>query len=359
MSKKIKVLHLINHVQDSGAANLLKSQLQYYSDDIEIHLGYLLKDDGIFKNMNFGNIIKFPLSSAKDIFTIFNLIKYILKYKIDIIHTHLIQSSLIGRFVSIFFPKLKVFTTKHSVKYSNPERLVYKLENKTLNFSDAIICISDYVKEYLSKMGIKENKLFRVYNGIDYDYFNSAKPPDYKSNYIGIVAMLVRQKGIDNLLKAFKIVISKYPDAKLEIVGNGPLMSELETLAHKLGISEFVNFSGRVSHKEVREKMSKWRAMVLPSRWEAFGLVIAEANAVGLPVIASNVGAIPELIEDGKNGMIFRAGDVSELAGKIKSIYNDPNLAQKMGQDAKKYSKKFDIKDKVSAKEKLYKELIK
>jgi len=147
------------------------------------------------------------------------------------------------------------------------------------------------------------------------------------------VGRLSREKGIDTLLCA-----ARYTNNPVRIVGDGPLRAELEIAA-----PPNVTFLGRIPHDRVIEEMAKARCLVLPSvSYEGFPVTLVEAYSIGLPVIASRLGSLKELIEDGVTGLHFTPNDVTELTRSIQRLHEDRDFSTRLGQEARKqYEARF------------------
>lgn len=147
---------------------------------------------------------------------------------------------------------------------------------------------------------------------------------------LGGVGRLSREKGFDVLIRA----MAELPQAVLELAGDGPCRAELEALARRLGLAERVRFLGW--HPCPAEVMSAWDVVVVPSRREGFGLVALEAMLAGVPVVASRVGGLPELVRDRQTGLLFDPENPSELADAVREVLSDPLEAQARCQAALK-----------------------
>jgi len=163
--------------------------------------------------------------------------------------------------------------------------------------------------------------------------FGSVDAPGLNVGYAG---RLVREKGLEDLLNA---VARCDESVKLELVGDGPLREELFELAVRLKISHRVRLVGAMNVHDLANWMSLLDVFVLPSRtttsWkEQFGRVIVEAGACGIPVVASDSGAIPEVV--GEGGLVFRERDVDHLAACIERLRAGPNLRRKLGQTGRR-----------------------
>lgn len=146
------------------------------------------------------------------------------------------------------------------------------------------------------------------------------------------VGSLIYLKGIHNLVKAMAPVCVTRPLARLIIVGKGEYRGELEGLVERLGLSGKVTFTGELPPSLLREQMWKCRTLVLPSLTEGLPRVLLEAMACGKPVIGTAVGGIPELIEDGVNGLLVPPDDVEALTGAIEKLLADEETARRMGE---------------------------
>jgi len=150
-------------------------------------------------------------------------------------------------------------------------------------------------------------------------------------NYILFVGRADRVKGINYLIEAFDKIKLEFPEFKLVLVGEG--------LGSNSKLKEKIEFKGRLSLKETKDIMKNCYCLVLPSLSEGLPRVIMEAQALGKPVIGSNVGGIPELIEDGQNGFLFKAGDSGDLAEKLRILLKDKKMALEMGQRGREFVK--------------------
>ena len=157
-------------------------------------------------------------------------------------------------------------------------------------------------------------------------------PPSPELLFVG---SLHRTKGVDVLLDAWARVLREMPDAKLRIVGDGPMEAELRASAAGLPSPANVRFVGRISRGEVAQAMDEARALVVPSRSEGFGLVILEAMARARPVIASNVGGIPELVIDGETGALVPPERDDLLANAIVTLLEDGDRCERLGRQGR------------------------
>lgn len=212
-------------------------------------------------------------------------------------------------------------------------------EKKAVKSVDKIIAVSEFTKKQIVKYyGVKNDKITVIYNGIDKKRLNILDDDltKFKNNnnllnkkcvlFVGRIDD--HRKGLDLLLKAFKQVLNNL-DAVLIVVGNGNNKKPVE-MCKNLGISDNVIFKGFVDESTLQLYYKSCDVYVCPSKLEGFGLTILEALSNGAPVIASNVGAIPEIIKEGENGFLVDAHDSKQLAKRICSILNDKVLKDKI-----------------------------
>lgn len=147
---------------------------------------------------------------------------------------------------------------------------------------------------------------------------------------IGYVGRLAHVKGVDILLQAIA-KLNKDIDCKLIIVGDGSEKEELISLAKNLDIHHLVYFAGRISHDQVLQAIKGFDIAIVPSRDEGFGLSALEAMSVGIPVIASKVGALSEVVIDTVTGLLYKSEDPTDLTNKITSLLNDSEQRKKLG----------------------------
>jgi glycosyltransferase involved in cell wall biosynthesis len=142
-------------------------------------------------------------------------------------------------------------------------------------------------------------------------------------------------KGQDVLISALALLPPSAAQTRVEFLGSGPTLEGLRQQARQAGVADRCLFTGSVAHDEVLRRMSRARATIVPSRDEAFGLVNIESLSVGTPVIASNVGGIPEIIRDGVEGFLVPSGDSKVLAEKIARLLPDCGLRERLGLNAR------------------------
>ncbi|MCK4444478.1 MAG: glycosyltransferase family 4 protein, partial [Thermoplasmata archaeon] len=175
------------------------------------------------------------------------------------------------------------------------------------------------------ELGLEASKIAKIPNGFDVTMVDDAEPIDLSgSPRILFVGMLTQDKGINTLITAFVSTRKEFPEARLYIVGDGPERDRLEQSCVELGLGDSVSFEGYLPQRKLYSYYKSVDIFVLPSVREGFGIVLLEAMAADLPVIASDVvGAARELVKDPRYGRLFSAGDSRELADCLKSLIEE------------------------------------
>lgn len=260
-----------------------------------------------------------------DPITVIRLARLIRSRNIDVIHTHLSTASLLGAFAARL---VHIRSVAH----------VHGLNSATcFRYSDRVIAVSEAAKQFLCAQGLNEAKMRVVHNGVDLTRF-SPVPQDVASNRLGwdpqqftfgVFGRLSPEKGQATAIEAAFLLKQQGVDARLVLVGAGNDREDLERSAAALGIADSVAFAGFV--EDVREMMSACDAVVVPSRREGFGLAAVEAMALERPVVASNVGGLPEIVIPGETGTLFAPGDPNSVAQALHALASDRSAAGSMG----------------------------
>lgn len=225
-----------------------------------------------------------------------------------------------------------------------------------LQNADAILALTENMRTKLKN--ICNTEIYVIPNGIELEEYNDEVMfPDRKANTKNIlfVGRLRPVKGVQYLITAMKKIHEKMPDSRLILVGDGEERERLAALAIQLGIQEYVQFVGIVPQEEVKTFMQNADVFVLPSLSEGFPNVILEAMACGLPVIASRVGGIPDIITNDTNGYLVDAKDTDDMANKILLLLSDDNLRKKFSDNNRDLVKKYDWENLTIELEKIYK----
>ncbi|MGZ6266003.1 MAG: glycosyltransferase [Candidatus Limnocylindrales bacterium] len=251
----------------------------------------------------------------------------------EIIHNHMYRAEVIGTRAALLLgekgcKRPAIISTVHSSRVRCME------DRQTLRqltpLMDRLIVVSKAIERKVGDEGRLDVPVTLIYNGVDLQRYNHQQPcctlhDDYDipeaSPIVGVVARLEAEKGHRTLVDAWPEVIAAVPNAWLLVVGEGSERDALEAEAASLGVSERVVFTGR--REDVPAVTAALDVAVLPSYREAQGLSVLEAMALSRPVVASNVGGIPEMIEDGVTGLLVPPNDCDALAAAIIKLLTD------------------------------------
>lgn len=357
----MKILHVGEYVNGGVATYLrtLLSGLQKY-DDIE---NYLLISK--YKSQQgWENITKkvFYYKYKRSIFNIFSAIKQIHAViedvNPDIIHVHSTWAGLFVRLPYLFRKrKVKIIYQSHGWAFlmdtSNYKKNIYALVEKILSIStDKIINISNYEQNQAIKYGLNKNKMIMIYNGVEDKINKSNLKLNWDKNKINLlfVGRLDRQKGLDLFLDVYNKM--KLENMHLYVIGTSVLDDSLPKS------TKYVTYLGWVDNKDIDVYYQSCDAVIMPSRWEGFGLVVIEAMKNSKAVIVSNRGALPELIKEDFTGYIFNIDDKFSLKNRLLGLDKEKiNILGENGRNV--YLQNFTDKIFVNKIYDLYKILIK
>lgn len=300
------------------------------------------------------NLIYLNKKKGIDVRVMFKIVRLFKEYKPDVVHTHLNVMAYILPATILNKVRLR-FHTVHSIAQEEAKgisRLVMKLAYKFFNFTPIAIC--ETVKKTIQETYKISEDIPCIYNGIDIDIFkysNDIKKNNESINLINI-GTLYHVKNHELLIEAFYEVQKNYPNITLEIVGDGELRSILERKIKKYKLKEKIILKGYLEN--VSKELKKSDIYVMSSNYEGLPLSILEAMACGLPIIATNVGGIPEVVTNNKNGILVDVGNKKQLIDALRKIIYDYNLRSIMGKFSLEMSKKYNIQNMTSEYEKLY-----
>jgi glycosyltransferase involved in cell wall biosynthesis len=270
--------------------------------------------------------------------------KIIRDFNPDILHAHFASSYGLIAALSGFNPYI-IYVWGDDILYFPQKSLLHKaLIKYTLTKADRVLATSKMMVRETQKYASGE--IGEIPFGIDVNVF---KPQQVDSLLekddivIGTIKGLDQQYGIEYLIRAFKILKDKYQTLplKLMIAGDGPLEKNLKELVQTLNLGKSTLFTGRVSYNQVPQYHNMLSIYVALSVSESFGVAILEASACNKPVVVSDVGGLPEVVEDGVTGFIVPARDADQAAAAIERLIFDEPLRQKMGQAGRARVKKL------------------
>jgi len=327
----VKVLHVITTINLGGAENhLFELVRQQVSAGKRVAVAYL-KGDHYWKSKyeDLGVEVFFLDSKNHQIFFKFGELKNVIqKVQPDLVHAHMPPAELLTRLALLGNSGLKMIISKH-----NDERFAEIPFNDVLarwvaRRAYKIICISSAVKSFMEeKARLESSRLEKVYYAVDHQRFQQAVPAedllDTSQTTFGTIARLVPQKSLHTLLNSFAAFQNENTNSRLIIIGEGPLKGELSKQAKELGITDKLIWTGK--RADIPSALKAFDVFVLSSIYEGFGLVLLESMAANVPVIASNVSAIPEVLDQGKSGILFECQNERALYEAMKEMSHPDN----------------------------------
>jgi glycosyltransferase involved in cell wall biosynthesis len=296
--------------------------------------------------------------------------KVIKKNRVELIHANFYGPAIAGSILSRFYniPLVKtvhhIYIPEYWKQYREKNRAPYyssvagRLFQKLYLMTpvDRIHSVSAATSTDLHQYGIKWPMQI-IPNGIDISEYDNYFENEY-AQYILFIGRLVFHKNLEVVIASFVEVQARFPSSKLIIVGTGPMEAELRAMVARLGLKDNIQFAGGIDHKEKLELLSKCTAVVLPSLVEGFGLVLLEAFAMRKPVLVSNIGALPEMVNEGFDGYILPPYDSHEWSRKILLLLSDQRMCKSMGERGRqKVEKKYNLNHISDLMESLYLEV--
>lgn len=294
----------------------------------------------------------FPCRGRLDLKTMFLIREYILSHNIKILHSHDSKSNFYGFLVSLA-TKIRVIATCHNwIRTDRKMSFYFYLDRFLLIYFDFVVAVSPPIRDILLNRGIKHEKTAIIYNGVCLDdfrnYYSNQNNRDLRNEFgipqgclvVGAVGRLSPEKGFAFLLEAAKEVLDDFPNTYFLIVGDGPERKELTSLCSLLDIGKNVIFTG--IRNDIGRIYPVMDLVVISSVMEGLPMTLLEAMASRRPIISTNVGAIPQVIEHGNNGLLVEPGSVMQLAAAIKGLLINKEQAETLAQKGyEKVSKYF------------------
>lgn len=362
---KPRVAHVINSFGLGGVPQVAYQLLRSLpADTYDLYL-YILKsyDDNSkarqqlsdhFKDI--GVTVRCPDRDEKKFYVVSQLTSWLLSDRINILHTHSYKPNIYGRLAGLLCRQtgLKIIAHYHNYydnKWAGGDSLIFEQQLK-LSTDHFLACSASVAQHAADKIGIKQERIEILLNGIDLSRFNVSHDReaikselglagDYK--LIGTVGRLCEQKAQDIFLEAAARINRSYPNTMFLIVGaadESEMLARLQAQTNALGLQDMVRFLGYVS--DIPRIYSLLDILVMPSRWEGFGLALVEAMAMGLPIVATHVGGIPEVVIENETALLVPPEDVSALTQAIERLLTQPDLATAMLNAGRKRASQFD-----------------
>ncbi|MDD5039545.1 MAG: glycosyltransferase [Patescibacteria group bacterium] len=251
----------------------------------------------------------------------------------DIIHAHWVGAGIIGVVVRRFTRARLVVTVHGSDAYlSTRNRLFRSISRYVLRRADGVITVAKQQRDIILGLGVNPRRVAVIPNGVSNAEELLRIPfADAANHSVVWIGRFTEEKNPRLAIQAFQAVLIHAPDARLTMIGDGPERAPCEALCRKLGIQKSVAFTGAVDKRDVPRQFARHALLMLTSNREGFPLVIIEALAAGRPVVATNVGGVSDIIQDGTAGFVVPPGTPEAIADSIVKLIADPSLRGQFG----------------------------
>lgn len=285
-------------------------------------------------------ITRLPRLGRVDPVLLWRIYSKIKKAKPDIVHTHLFKSDIHGRFAARLARVPVVISTLHNCNNWAKNPILGRIYGANARLADYIIAVSEEVRDYSIRYShLDPKKITTIANAIPLARFRDSSCAGGRirqefnipssASVIGIVARLTEQKDHDNFLHAAQKILNDAPETYFLIVGDGPLAASLKKLAVSLDIQNSTIFCG--NRQDIPAVMAALDILVFSSRWEGLPVALLEGLASALPVVATNVGGIPGVIQNGITGFLVPPADPDALAYSCNTLIRDTALRERIG----------------------------
>jgi glycosyltransferase involved in cell wall biosynthesis len=263
-------------------------------------------------------------------FTLLSLLWVMRRHRISVVNVHF-PSAMFGYFALCrrLVPGSRLVVSIHGTDLLNPQgqpRAVDRVFRWLLRAADKVVAPSTgFAAQCAPVLPNAGEGTEVILNGTDLGALVEQGVEREEASLLA-VASLDHWKGLDVLLRAMALLHDEFPSLRLECAGEGPERRRLEALALSLGLGASVTFVGFLDRAALAGRLARCTVFVLPSRSEPFGIAVVEALAAGAPVVASDVGGIPEILQDGREGLLVPPGDPTALAAALRRLLNDARL---------------------------------
>ena len=375
---RYNILFLIDSLGMGGAERLLVTSLNYFDKTyfnlrvcaFNVRDGNPIAED--IQQIAHVPVDLIPVRRLQDPRGLPRLVFYLKKHRVDLLHTQLVTANILGS-VAAKLAGVPTVSTQHTLDappkgtgtYRRRQMMWWALRH----FCDRVIAVSEETRQHHIRMGrLAPAKVVTMYNGIDLSPFSPLAPEEYRAKRAALglpqdapvlttVAVLRPAKGIQYMLEALPMVLEQVPGARYLVVGSGEHESHLKEMVKQRGLADHVIFSGVRS--DIPELLAISDIFVLPTLTEALPTVLAEAMAARKPIVVSEVGGVPEMIEHTHNGLLVPPADPAKLAKACLQLLQNSEQAQMMACNGRQVAElRFDVRQQVQQLAGLYQELL-
>jgi glycosyltransferase involved in cell wall biosynthesis len=358
MKEKIKVIQIVPQFGLAGAEIMVENlTVTLVKDNFDVCVVSLYDyHSAITERLENQNISVYYLGKKKgpDVKIIYRLYRLLKKEHPNVVHTHLYSMPYV--IPAAILAKIPVrIHTIHNIAKKEVGSFQRRINKFFYKYCKVIpVSISPLVKKTIvEEYGFLDNQVPMIYNGID---LKKCIPKQEYSNKNGIINILhigrfAEQKNHIGLIESFKIVHDNAPNTVLNLIGTGTLEKEVKNKVRELNLDPCVKFLGLQSN--VYPYLNEADIFVLPSLWEGMPITLIEAMATGLPIVATKVGGVSDIIENNVTGLLVDT-NIEQIAGALLKLIKDKEMREKMGKAAKVASKRFSAQKMARKYAKLY-----
>lgn len=334
----MRIALIINKFGIGGAERLALDELaEFRRRGIDVQV-ITLRPSNADESFAIDGLHTIPFRSLLDVPAWYRLVRFLRQGRFDVMLTHLWLANTIGRIAAKLAGVPRVCSFEHNVYDRVKTRKQFFADRILQGWCTRIIAVSGAVRNSLVAHGIDEKKITVIPNGIDLERFRSSGVRESAGEFTFLfVGRLVEQKGVDVLLDA----LAQVERGQLHIAGSGILRASLEQKAKDLGIESRVEFLG--ARSDVPHLLKQVDCFVFPSRWEGYGLTLLEAAAAGLPIIASNLPAVRDIVSNGAEALLVAPEDVGALAKAMQTMMDDPALRARLAAAGRRKATEFSV----------------
>lgn len=379
-SRKTKILHIITNLPVGGAQdNTLLTVERLNRSRYDVTLMCAEEGDWVSRaraipqlNLVFVNELKRKIHPIADLIAQYKVFRLIKREQYDIVHTHSSKPGFVGRIAARLAGVPIVIHTIHGFPFNDfmpaPMRRTFIMIERYLSgLSDMLVTVSKLNRDKALKLRFAPPSRFRnIYSGIDFSRFDievdiKAKRRELglgdNEKIVGMVGRLSEQKSPLDFVRAIPEVLKTRNDVTFVLIGDGELRQKTIAFARRLGVDSKLKVLG--FRDDIPQLLRILDVFVLTSLWEGLGRSLTEAMYTGRPVVATNVEGVPELVEDGRTGILAEPQDIQAIADGIVHLLQHPDEAKQMGRAAAaQINERFQADTMVRRIDELYQELL-
>jgi len=305
-----------------------------------------------------------PGNAVVDLRQLLQIARLVRQTGTRIIHCHDPKTDIYGYLLRIFCPHIKLVCTLHGWTVKIRREVLYNwMTVRALKRFDAILAVSENLRQRAQAAGL--TRVLLIPNAIDSDFWRredrgpKAPREDKQGVAIGFVGRLSPEKAPLDFVRTARRVSEKAPDCEFFVAGEGPERPAMEALAASLQVADRIRFLGHLDEERLRALYSRLDLLLLTSRTEGLPMVILEALAMSLPVVATRVGGVGEIVHHGVHGLLAEPGDVDGLATCVLRLVESEAMRESFGAEGRKrVETRFSVPARIAAIESLYRSLL-